>query len=80
LPANGADLQRRLHSYDARLAAQGLCKPGALVEYVVQAGVKAGYEANLSRWSGPAIRLAVEETKAFEARCRQKQQPRKEVA
>jgi hypothetical protein len=75
----GADLQRRLHDYDARLAKQGVCRAGELVKYVVQAGVKAGYGSDLATWAGPAIALAVEETKAFEA---QRRQPagQKEVA
>jgi hypothetical protein len=70
LPANGAELQRRLYDYDARLARQGVCAPGALVKQVVEAGVKAGFERDLATWSGPAILLAVEETKAFEAQGR----------
>jgi hypothetical protein len=70
LPANGAELQRRLYDYDARLARQGVCEPGALVKYVVEAGVQAGFERDLATWSGPAILLAVEETKAFEAKVR----------
>jgi hypothetical protein len=80
LPANGAELQRRLSDYDARLAAQGLCQPGALVKHVVQAGVEKGYDPDLSTWSGPAIALAVDETKAFEARLRPPAAERKEVA
>jgi hypothetical protein len=79
LPANGAELQRRLYDYDARLAAQGLCAQGDLVKHVVQAGVKAGYDSDLATWSGKAIALAVEQTRAFEARCRQ-QTRKKEVA
>jgi hypothetical protein len=79
LPVNGAELQRRLYDYDARLAGQGLCPAGALVKFVVQAGVRAGYDADLSTWSGPAIELAVEETRAFEADLRQRP-PEKEVA
>jgi hypothetical protein len=79
MPANGAELQRRLYDYDARLAAQGLCPAGALVKHVVGAGVRAGYDSDLSTWSGPAIELAVEETRAFEADLRQ-QTPKKEVA
>ncbi len=70
LPANGAELQRRLYDYDARLARQGVCEPGALVKHVVEAGVGAGFERDLATWSGPAILLAVEETKAFEAKVR----------
>ncbi len=80
MPANGAELQRRVHDYDARLAQQGICPAGALVQHIVQAGIKAGYEADLATWSGPAIVLAVEEARAFEARLRQQKNERKEVA
>ncbi len=71
LPANGAELQRRLYDHDARIAKKGICQPGELVKHVVAAGVKAGYDADLATWSGPAIALAVEETRAFESRQRQ---------
>lgn len=77
MPANGAELQRRVHDYDARLAQQGVCPAGELVKHIVQAGVKAGYEADLATWSGPAIVLAVEEARSFEAQLRQQ---KKEVA
>jgi hypothetical protein len=80
LPATGAELQRRLYDYDAKLAAQGLCRPGELVKHVVQAGARAGYDSYLAGWSGPAMALAAEETKAFEAEARKKQPPRKDVA
>jgi hypothetical protein len=80
LPANGAELQRRLYDYDARLAGQGVCKPGDLVKHVVQAGGKAGYDSDLATWSGPAIQLAAEETKAFEAEARRRQGEQKDVA
>jgi hypothetical protein len=80
LPANGAELQRRLYDYDARLASQGLCKQGELIKHVVQAGVKAGYDGDLSTWSGTAIDLAAEETRSFEAEARRKQGGHKEVA
>lgn len=80
LPVNGVELQRRVHAYDARLAQQGVCEAGELVKHIVQAGIKAGYEADLATWSGPAIVLAVEETRAFEARLRQQKSTRKEVA
>src|SRR5262249_36079007 len=71
LPANGTELQRRLTDYDNRLAKQGLCAPGDLVKHVLAAGTKAGYDADLTTWSGPAILLAVEETRSFEAKLRQ---------
>jgi hypothetical protein len=51
-----------------------------LVKHVVQAGVKAGFKADLTGWSGPAMALAAEETKAFEAVARNRQPPRKDVA
>jgi hypothetical protein len=80
LPADGAELQRRLNDYDARLAKQGVCAAGDLVKHIVQAGVQAGYDPDLTTWSGPAILLAVDETRAFEGRVRQKAAERKEVA
>jgi hypothetical protein len=80
MPANGVELQRRVHDYDARLAKQDVCQAGELVKHIVQAGVKAGYEADLATWSGPAIALAVEEARAFEAQLRRQKSERKEVA
>ncbi len=80
MPANGVELQRRVHDYDARLAQQGVCQAGELIKHIVQAGIKAGYEADLATWSGPAIALAVEEARAFEARLRRQKSERKEVA
>jgi hypothetical protein len=78
-PASGADLERRLSEYDARLTEQGVCQAGELVKHVVEAGVKAGHSADLGTWSGPAIQLAIKETKAFEA-SRRKPAQRKDVA
>src|SRR5262249_44867130 len=78
LPANGVELRQRLSAYEATLAKQGRCKPGDLIKHVVRAGVKAGFGDDLAIWSGPAILLAVEETKAFETRSRPGKQ--KEVA
>jgi Rad52/22 family double-strand break repair protein len=80
LPANGAEFQRRLSDYDARLAAQGLCQQGDLIKHVVAAGVKAGYGPDLAAWSQPAMALAAEETKAFEAEARRRSPQRKDVA
>jgi hypothetical protein len=80
LPANGTELQRRLQEYDARLAGQGLCHKGELVKHITDAGVKAGHPADMKTWSAAAIALAVDETKAFEARVRQQRKERKEVA
>jgi hypothetical protein len=80
LPANGTELQRRLYDYDARLAAEGVCQRGDLVKHVVQAGTKAGFDSDLASWTGPAITLAVDETKAFEAGARQTPATQKHVA
>lgn len=66
LPANGQELHRRLQDYDAKLASQKLCQRGALLAHVTQAGVKAGYTANMSDWAGPAIPFAVNAVKQFE--------------
>ena len=79
LPANGEELHRRLSDYDAKLAGQGLCARGALLKHVGAAGARAGFAPDLTTWTGPAISLAVEETKAFEAQLRQPV-PQKEVA
>jgi hypothetical protein len=79
-PANGAELQRRLYDYDARLAAEGICQRGDLVKHVVQAGTKAGYDSDLATWTGAAITLAADETRAFEARARQQSSDQKNVA
>ena len=77
LPANGQELHRRLRDYDAKLASQKLCNVGALLAHVTQAGVKAGFTANLNEWSGPAIPFAVEAVKEFEQTVRQsKAEPR----
>ncbi len=80
LPASGSELQRRLQSYDARLADQHLCARGALLAYVVQAGVKAGYPANLEHWDKAAIRFAVDAVKAFEKNLRRAAEKTTEVS
>lgn len=66
LPANGQELHRRLRDYDTKLAEKKLCNVGALLAHVTQAGVKAGYTANMADWNGPAIPLAVDAVKEFE--------------
>jgi hypothetical protein len=77
LPADGQELHRRLQDYDAKLAAQKLCVRGALLAHVTQAGVKAGYTANMADWSGAAIPFAVEAVKEFEQSVRgSKSEPR----
>lgn len=77
LPSNGQELHRRLREYDAKLAAQKLCPVGALLAHVTQAGVKAGYTANMSEWNGPAIQFAVDAVREFDQTARQgKPEPR----
>jgi len=77
LPTNGQELHRRLQEYDAKLASQKLCVRGALLAHVTQAGVKAGYTANMTDWTGPAIPFAVDIVKEFEQSVRSsKSEPR----
>lgn len=66
IPANGQELHRRVRDYDAKLAAAKVCNVGELLAHVTQAGVKAGYAANMLEWSGPAIAFAVEAVKEFD--------------
>ncbi len=80
LPVTGAELQRRLTDYDAKLARQGLCRPGELLAHVAEAGNRAGYGTDLSAWTGAAIALAAEETRLFEGKLRQAPRQTKEVA
>lgn len=68
LPTTGAELHRRLREADADLASKGVCQIGSLLAHVTQAGVKAGFGADLTQWHGPAIELAVHEARAFKAR------------
>jgi Rad52/22 family double-strand break repair protein len=68
LPADGLELYRRLREADAELADKRLCQIGALLAHVAQAGIKAGFASDLTVWTGPAIELAVAETKAFKTR------------
>lgn len=68
LPTNGADLHRRLREADSQLAAKGSCSLGSLLAHVTQAGVKAGFGADLAQWTGPAIELAVSEVRQFKSK------------
>jgi hypothetical protein len=68
LPTNGMELHRRLRDADSELAANGLSQIGDLLAHVTQAGVKAGFATDLNEWTGPAIELAVAETRAFKSR------------
>ena len=72
LPKSGKELLERLAAHDGRLAALGLCQAGELVRHVAEAGVKAGHPENLAAWTGNALKLAVSETRRFEAQRRQR--------
>lgn len=80
VPANGVELQRRVQAHDARLAREGVCRAGELIEHLVRAGVEAGHEVDLASWSGPAISLAIEQARAFEMQRRGQKREGKEVA
>lgn len=67
LPNTGEELHRRLREYDAKLANDKRCGLGALLSHVSQAGVKAGFGDDITRWTGPAIQFAVDTVKSFEA-------------
>lgn len=71
LPADGRELKQRLQDYDVKLASLGFCSKGDLLAHVMDEGVRAGYPANLTAWSGPAIEFAAEKTRAFEEMRRQ---------
>ncbi len=68
LPADGKELKERLTAKEAKLVAAGLCKPGELLKYVAGQGKKASFGDDIAAWAGPAIELAVQEVRAFEAR------------
>lgn len=67
MPATGEELHRRLRERDQKLSGDKRCGLGALLSHVSQAGVKAGYGDDITRWSGPAIQFAVDTVKQFEA-------------
>jgi len=78
LPADGNELVHRLTDYEAKLAAQGVCTIGDLLQHLAKAGEKAGHGADLTRWNADAIAWAAQEVKAFENARRPK--PAKKVA
>lgn len=75
LPANGKEMHQRLRDKDSELAGQGRCMIGSLLAFVTQAGMQAGFGSDLDTWNGPAIELAVEQTKKFMSQL----PPRKDV-
>jgi hypothetical protein len=69
-PRTGEELQRRLVEKDRQLADRGVCQLGELVRHVLTAGEKNGLGRDFKSWSEEAIRPAIDEVKAFEARHR----------
>ncbi len=65
LPVDGTELRQRLKHYEDQLVKNEQCRPGELLHFVIEAGAAAGYASDLTRWEGPAIQLAAEQTKAF---------------
>ena len=63
-----------------RWSKQKLCRPGDLMNFVVQAGVQAGHTQDLTAWEGPAIRLAVEQTRVFKEGLRSQTEAQKGAA
>lgn len=64
---SGVELHRRLREKDAKLAAAGRSKVGELLTHLAQAGTKAGYGDDISKWPDAAFDFAVAAVKAFEA-------------
>ena len=68
LPADGAELLQRLQHYEEQLVKNDQCRPGELLAFISEAGLAVGYAPDLTTWQGPAIQLAVDQTKAFKER------------
>jgi hypothetical protein len=65
MPKTGRELHDRLKDYDAKLAAQGMIQPGALLEHVARSCELAGFGSQMYNYSQAAIELATAETKKF---------------
>jgi hypothetical protein len=70
LPANGTELQERLSKYEARLVCNGVCKPGDLMKFVLEAGTRGGFPVDMRAWPTAAIELAAQEAKRFETQAK----------
>ena len=70
VPANGTELRERLQKHEEQMVREKRCRPGDLMTFVLHAGVQAGHAEDLTAWEGPAIRLAVEQTRVFKERLR----------
>ena len=80
LPADGVELRQRLQHYEDQLVKTEQCRPGELLAFVTEAGKAAGFASDLTKWEGPAIQLAVDQTKAFRERLPQRTEGRKGAA
>jgi len=76
LPANGAELLKRLVTKDEALARDALCQAGELVKHVKLKGAAAGYGDDMNHWPTAGVQLAIDEVRAFEARARQAPTPK----
>lgn len=81
-PADGAALHARLAEYERKLAAQGLCQAGELLDAVAEAGAKEGWQPDVAGWQiGQAVMtLTAEVVKAFEAKRRAIKNGQKQAA
>jgi hypothetical protein len=75
MPQTGVELQKRLYDHDASLAKEGVIRPGDLVRFIVQKVVLSGGDGDIGSWSQAQIKLAVVETKLFEAEKRAGSKP-----
>jgi hypothetical protein len=77
-PVTGEEFVRRLQQYDAKLTGQGMCTVGDLIKHVTEAGIKTGYDADLTKWTPAQVAFAGEQARQFEAQRRKPK--RREVA
>lgn len=68
LPADGKELKGRLEAYERKLAAEGVCEPGALIKEIVAEGIRShDLGANIEDWGLVGIRFAIDHVRTFEA-------------
>lgn len=67
----GPEFENRMFAYDAKLAAEGLCQPGALVKGVMAAGNAAGHAGPFASWNRAGVELAAKVTRDQEVAWRE---------
>lgn len=67
LPRNGEEFTRRLLAREAKLTAEGKCRPGDLLAYVLACGVRDGAAPSTAGWGETEFRRAVDYVRDFEA-------------